>query len=124
MASKERDKMTADVLARQWVTRLEAREARATGATLPAARAAVARRLGVAPGTLENLRRGRTSGVRAWLAEKIAQAVVREIINEIQGLEHELAVARQCGARAGGSEIAEIEAGLAALAAALKGVAK
>ena len=124
MASEEMDKMSADVLARHWVTRLEAREARKTGTTLPRARAIVARRLGVAPGTLENLRRGRTNGVRAWLAEKIAQAVVREIINEIRGLEHELAVARQCGARAGGDEIAEIEAGLAALAAALKGIAK
>ena len=124
MASKETDKMTADVLARQWVTRLELREARTAGTTLANARTTVARRLGVAPGTIENLRRGRTNGVRAWLAEKIAQAVIREILSEIRGLEHELAMARQCGARAGGSEIAEIEAGLAALVAALKGVGK
>jgi len=124
MASKETDKMTADVLARQWVTRLEHREARTAGTTLANARTAVARRLGVAPGTIENLRRGRTNGVRAWLAEKIAQAVIREILTEIRGLEHELLVARQCGARAGGGEIAEIEAGLAALVAALKGMGK
>lgn len=116
--------MSADVLARNWVTRLEQREARTAGTTLAHARTTVARRLGVAPGTIENLRRGRTNGVRAWLAEKIAQAVVREILTEIRGLEHELALARQCGARAGGDEIAEIETGLAALAKALKGISK
>lgn len=38
----------------------------------------VARRLGVAPGTLWNIRKGRTKGIRAWVEQRLRAAVIRE----------------------------------------------
>ena len=122
MASEEMDKMTADTMPRAWVERLEKTEAARSGVPVTVARRAVARRLGVSPGTVENIRRGRTKGVRAWIADRVANAVIREIENEIRGLSHELQCARQCGLRTGEGEIDEIQADLAALTLALKGL--
>ena len=122
MASMKEDEMSADILTRAWVEKLEKTEAARTGVPVTVARRAVARRLGVSPGTVENIRRGRTKGVRAWIADRVANAVIREIENEIRGLSHELQCARQCGARAGESQIHEIQADFEALTLALKGL--
>jgi hypothetical protein len=122
MASRNEDEMSADTMTRHWVEKLEKTEAARTGVPVVVARRAVARRLGVAPGTIENLRRGRTKGVRAWIAERVANAVIREIEAELRGLNHELQCARQCGARAGESQIHEIQADVDALTLALKGL--
>ena len=124
MASTHEDKMSADAMTRNWVEKLEKTEAARTGVPVTVARRAVARRLGVSPGTVENIRRGRTKGVRAWIADRVANAVIREIEAEIRGLSHELQIARQCGGRTGEGEINEIQADIAALAAALKGLAR
>jgi transposase-like protein len=86
-----------DVAAREWVVRLEDAERKRSGSALPIARAAVARHLGVAPGTLENIRRGRTKGVRGWIADRLCAAVTEHIQFEIARLEHDLEVARHCG---------------------------
>lgn len=72
MRPPHEDKMASvDYLTREWVGRLERQEAARLGTDLADARRRVARRLGIAPGTLENLRRGRTKGVRAWIADRI-----------------------------------------------------
>ncbi|MFO1147768.1 MAG: hypothetical protein U1E62_05260 [Alsobacter sp.] len=112
--------MAADAFAREWVGRLEGIEARKSGRGMPAAREALARRLGVPAGTLENIRRGRSKGIRAWLDERIRAAVIRELTTEILRLEHEVQVARQCGAHPGSTEILEAEAALEKARASLR----
>lgn len=81
-------------LARSWVRRLEDREAARCGVPVPAVRGAVARRLGVSPGTLETLRSGRRKGVDMTIFDRLRTAVEADIRAEINALEHELAVAR------------------------------
>ena len=81
--------------ARERLARLDALFRRRSGEGW---RAHLARALGCAPGTLENLRRARLKGVRAALAERLSALLVRELAREIENLEHELAMAR-AGAR-------------------------
>jgi hypothetical protein len=111
--------MSAEITAREWVARLETNEARRTGRGLMSAREVVARRLGLPGGTLENIRRGRTKGIRSWIEERIRTAVIRELEREIVGLENELHLARQCGAHPGSDEILSAEAALASARKAL-----
>lgn len=58
------------------------------------AKARIARREGVPASTLDNIVRGRVKQVAAWVRDRLAQAVVREIQQEINKLEHELQIAR------------------------------
>lgn len=88
---------SAEVQARQWVEMLETTDARKTGGSSGEARQRVARRLGVSPGTLENVKRGRLKGLRVWVVDRIREAVVREIEAEIARLVHELEIVRQAG---------------------------
>lgn len=118
-ASRRADPLSIDAQARSWVARLEYAEARRSGTIIPFARAALARRLGVAPGTLENIRNGRIKGLRHWIAERIRAAVIRELELEILRLEHDLFVARQSGAGAGSDEILAATASLEAARLAL-----
>jgi transcriptional regulator with XRE-family HTH domain len=94
MSVTEVDERTA-----HWTDMLEMIERRRSGMTKVAAREAIARRIGVAPGTLENLERGRSKGIRAWIAERVRVAVIRELEREISRLQHDLEIARQSGAR-------------------------
>ena len=98
MASKHGDKVTmstssdtvnADVV--RWVSHLE-RISCEQGLQKPAAREAVAKKLGVPVGTLENIVRGRTKGVRAWIVERVKGLMAHELEKQIQRLEHELLV--------------------------------
>ena len=50
------------------------------------ARVIIARMTKIQPGTLENIRRSRTKGVRAYVAEAIYQAVLNELSGEIKRL--------------------------------------
>lgn len=99
--------------AQKWARRLEDGETRRSGAPLPAAREAVARRLGVTPGTLENLRNGRIKQVAAFVFERLRAVVETEIAAEINALEHELQVARATGLDPRSVEMAEVETALA-----------
>lgn len=99
--------------ARQFARRLEDREAARSGATLHFVRPVVARRIGVSPGTLENLRRGRLKDVRKSIFDSLKAGVIREIEAEMRRCEHELQILRQTGADPRSDEIAEVEAGLA-----------
>jgi len=109
-----------ELTAREWATALETKERNRSGASVPNARRNVARRIGVAPGSLENLNRGRTKGVRAFLYEKIRAAFIRECEQEMARLAHELEMARQAGLRVDGVEIGEIEAHFTAIKELLK----
>lgn len=97
-----------------WARELEDREIARSGVPRPDARKAVARRVGMAPTTLENLWRGRLKGLRTWAAEKLAAAFVRELENEIARLSSLLVVARVRAAGAAADHIGEAEAALAA----------
>lgn len=109
--------IASDELARSWARRIERNEARRLGLPIAAARKRVAYRLGVAPGTLENLSRDRMKGVRLWLFDTLKAAVVADLRREIAAHEHELAaLARDSRGDLGGS-LAEAEAGLVRLRA-------
>lgn len=75
---------------------LEDRETARLG-KLAMARAAIARRIGCAPGTLENLRKGRLKRIEGWLHAKLEALLIAEIENEIKRLSHELELYRARG---------------------------
>ena len=77
---------------------IEDQEARRLGVPVIKARSRVANRIGVAPGTLENLRRLRTKIVPNWLMNRIRAEFIAVLQSEIQRLEHEIQIARQAGA--------------------------
>lgn len=95
--------MTADKLVKQ--TMIDSHVKR------PEARRIVAREVGVAPGTFENLKRGRLKNVD-WVAAKINAAVIRRIEREIERLQHELEVARRVAARPDDAAIFEAQAAI------------
>lgn len=80
------------------VERLEGAEMRA-GAALPVARAALARRIGVSPGTLESIRRGRVKRIAHDIFCKLHSAMERQLEKEIEAATHELAILRAAGPR-------------------------
>lgn len=83
--------------ARGWAKRLEDAEAARSGMPVADARKAVARRLAMSPGTLENLRKGRLKAVAAHWYDTLRAGVIRELESELRHVQHEIAVARQTG---------------------------
>ena len=98
--------------ARKWVVECEDREARRSCQALPAARAALSRKIGIPAGTMENIRRGRSKGVRAWVLEKLKAFVVRELETEIARLAHELEMVRATGGNGSGAAVLAARAAL------------
>lgn len=96
-----------------FVRRLEDREAVKSGTPVPVARLSIARRLRIAPGTLENLRRNRVKEPRASIVDKIRRALVDELEREIQALTHEVELLRATGMRPDADEIFQAETLLA-----------
>jgi len=92
-----------------WANELELREQRKTGLRLQAARKNVARRIGVSPGTLENLKRGRSKGLRDWVIQRIHKGIMDELEQEARRLKHELEILRQCGLDAREDEVSKVE---------------
>jgi hypothetical protein len=110
-----------DFSAQSFVRRLEDRERERLCVPFPVARRSVSRRIGVAAGTLENLRRGRIKGVREWVLAALRAALVAEIEADIARAKHELQILRASDRRVDQSQISEVEAGLCSLLAVLKG---
>lgn len=98
--------------ARTWGRSLEEREAMRTGKTISEARRVVARKTGVSPGTLENLRNGRLKSIGAHFYERLRTAVIAELHAEIGRLEHEIEITRQAGLVTSGDEVAKAQAAL------------
>lgn len=98
-----------DDLARQYARTLEDREALSNGQPITKARESVARRIGVPPGTLENLRRQRIKGIRAWIFERLRTAYEADCERQLKLLEHELEITRSLAPTAGVS-LGEAEA--------------
>ncbi len=119
---RERISMTATVYlerARDWARMLEDREAAATGEPLRQARVAVARKIGVASGTLENLRKGRLKSVPAHVFDFIRSGVLRALEAELRHVEFEIQIARQTGLDAASSDFQSALASQARLRSAL-----
>lgn len=118
------DKMSVaerlEICARDWLAFAEASEAKLLGVRREEARPLLAARMQEAPGTLENLFRGRLKGLPATLYEKARREYIRAVEREIGKLENELAVARAGHSDADFIDACEIEAHLAALRAIVK----
>lgn len=105
--------------ARDLARTLEDREAARSQLRLVEARPIVARRLGTAPGTLENLRNGRLKTIAAHVYAALRQAVVGELEKELRHLEHELHLLRQTGSDPRGDEAAAVVSDIAKVRSAL-----
>lgn len=100
---------------------LEDAEARRLGIKTSDARTRLAGKLGVSPGTLENIRRLRTKVVPNWLMNRVRAELVATLQLEIQRLEHEINIARQTGADHRDDTLASAETQLAKAKAILEG---
>ena len=103
---------------------LEDSEARRLGIKTTEARSRIAGRIGISPGTLENLRRMRTKVVPSWLMNRVRAELVSVLQSEIQRLEHEINIARQIGADHRDDVLASAETSLATARDLLKGEVK
>jgi len=83
------------------------------------ARANVARAIGAAPGTIENLTRDRLKSIAGWLRDALRALIIKETEAEIKRLQHELTYYRALGADTHRDEMAEISASVEALLCAL-----
>jgi hypothetical protein len=91
--------MTALTLdqARRIARGLEDREQARHGGTRQEARARLAQRIGVMPGTLFNLARDRLKRLDDTIRTRLVAYAVRDLEAEIERLNHELAMARSLG---------------------------
>lgn len=104
------------------VRRAEDREKARLQASMQPARRSLARRWGVAPGTLENVRRGRLKRLSAVVRDRIAAAVISDLDADIRRLEHEKQLLLQSGSVLGANEILEIETWLSKARSAIDAV--
>lgn len=105
--------------ARDWSVALEDREQARSGSKLPDARAAVAQRIGVPPGTLRNLRLNRVKGIAAHWYERLRAAVVLDLQAEMARLQHEQHIILQTGLDPREGEAAAVAEDIAAVRYAL-----
>lgn len=82
---------------------------------MPRARLNIARSLGIAPGTIENLQRNRLKRISGWLRDALRARVIRELEVEVTRLQHEIAVLRQTGVDPRSNEMAAVRADLSAV---------
>jgi hypothetical protein len=108
----------------RFARRLEDVEAKRLGVRIVHARAVVASKLGISPGTLENWRRMRTKVVPNWLMNKVRTELISVLQSEIQRLEHEIHISRQIGSDYRDDDLASAETQLAAARQILKGEVK
>lgn len=110
---------TDEDFAAYWVKRLEKQEAARTGRTVTDVRPIIARRVGIAPGTLENLRRGRIKAIKKNVYEWLLAAADRQLRAEIALLEHERTVLATKTSRSDRRDLRQVDAHVAAARAAL-----
>lgn len=88
---------------------------RLRGLTPERARQNVARSLGTAPGTIENLQRSRLKRISGWLRDALRARVIRELEAEVTRLQHEIAVLSQTGVDPRSNEATAVRADLSAV---------
>jgi transposase-like protein len=100
--------------ARAWSRTLEDREASRSHQPIKQCRPTVARKTGIAPGTLANLRNGRLKAVSVHVYERLRASVEQELVSEMKALEHELQTLRQIGLDPREAEVEQVVAHLQA----------
>jgi len=108
----------------RYVESIEKTEARRRGIKEAEARPLIAGRIGISPGTLENLRRMRTKIVPNWLMNRVRAELISVLQSEIQRLEHEIIIAKAIGQDHRDDLLAEAETSLASARQILKGEVK
>jgi len=106
---------------RRWGRTLEDREAARHGVSIRQARDIVARRAGISSGTLETLRSGRLKAVAAHVYQRLWQAVIRDLHEELRRHEHELHLLAQQGLGPADREVEQVMAGISKIEKALEG---
>lgn len=124
LESKPMNAMSDVTAINKFARTLEDAESRRLGIKTSDARTRVAGRLGVSPGTLENIRRLRTKIVPNWLMNKVRAEFVATLQLEIRRLEHEINIARQTGADYRDDALASAQTQLASAKAILEGEVK
>jgi hypothetical protein len=81
---------TFDEQASYWAREAEDAAARRLGRTVEEVRPILARTFGLSPGTLENLRRQRTKGVRAFVWDACRRAYETERQRQLKAVAHDL----------------------------------
>ncbi|MEE7460645.1 hypothetical protein MFUR16E_04525 [Methylobacterium fujisawaense] len=106
--------MTAGVMdtARLIAAGCEKREQDRNGGTRPEARARVARRMGVMPGTLYNLAANRLKKLDEAFKKRLTAYAVADLEREIEGYRHDLELARALGAPKDPETVRRIKAAL------------
>lgn len=94
-----------DDAAFEWVVEQVECQRRTSCETRPQARAAAAQAIGIAPGTVENIDRGRLKGLRSWVRDRIQDHKIKSLEAEFVRIERELAITRRCGSRASAEQI-------------------
>lgn len=99
-----------DVAAREWVLSAIRRESARSGLRKSLVRTAIAGRIGISSGTIENIERDRLKGLKSWVRDRIQDYAIRCIEKEIRLLSNELAIvsARRCGADQGQMRAAHV----------------
>lgn len=105
---------------RDLTTSLERAEVRRLNVSRADARDGIARRIGVAPGTLDNIRRERSKIIPNWLMQRVRSELISTLTSEIRRLQHELELARQAGVDHRDDALCSAEAHLAAARALLR----
>ena len=103
------------------VGRLEKKEADRTGLSQREVRPVIARRIGIAPGALENIRRGRIKAIKNNVYKWIIAAADRELRAEISRLERERTFLAAKAGDVAGVDIRKVDAHLEAARQALGG---
>jgi hypothetical protein len=119
----DEDKMNGfDQAVRSDLVRLEEIRALRLRASKAHARSSIARETRLAPGTLENIRKQRTKGIRGWIADTIRGALLRELEREMARLQHEYQILMASGSSHRDSEMEQVVADLARARKALEAV--
>jgi hypothetical protein len=115
MQSPEKAKMSLVYVdeARTLGKLLEDRRAARYGTSVEAARHGIAREIGVAPGTLRNLRKRRLKDVGAGLLDSLRTLVASELQGEMRRLEHEIKLVMATGAHPDSGAFTQAAADLA-----------
>jgi len=107
MCPVRQDKSTMSVFA--WTDELEKREAARRSMSREDARPFLASRLGLLPGTIENIVRKRVKEPKGQVIDAIRNAFIRELESEIRRCEHEIHMAVQSGSHPHSDEIAQAQ---------------
>lgn len=101
------------------VGRMEKKAADRSGRSRQDVRPDVARKIGISPGTIENLLRKRIKAITTNVYRSIVAAADRELRREIARLEHERKIIAEKAGDAGRIDIGKVEAALEAAREAL-----